>query len=144
MPYLFFLLQPSSDEARGPALWWLGHYGLDLQDHSIFFNIMQPLTMNVSPSPLSIFKVRRWLGFNEWHAMANSLLGPVSFKLWRLVLLWQHTRILPGLFKLTQRGSINDYPLDFESFASRIISLLAPFLLSCFISGLALEIRPEV
>lgn len=48
------------------------------------------------------------------------------------------------LFKLTQRGSINDYPLDFESLASRIISLLAPFLLSCFISGLALEIRPEV
>lgn len=48
------------------------------------------------------------------------------------------------LFKLTQSGSINDYLSEFESLAIRIIGLPPPFLLSCFIFGLTLEIHREV
>lgn len=48
------------------------------------------------------------------------------------------------LFKLTQCGSLNDYLLDFEMLVNRIVGLAPPFLLSCFISGLSLEIRCEV
>ncbi|XP_058767991.1 uncharacterized protein LOC131641709 [Vicia villosa] len=49
-----------------------------------------------------------------------------------------------ALFKLTQRGSLNQYLTDFERHANRIIGLPQPFLLSCFISGLSPEIRREV
>jgi len=48
------------------------------------------------------------------------------------------------LFKLTQCGSVADYLSQFESFTNRIVGLPTPFLLSCFISGLALDIRHEV
>ncbi|KAL5157263.1 hypothetical protein HKD37_15G042015 [Glycine soja] len=49
-----------------------------------------------------------------------------------------------ALFKLTQHSSVSDYLLEFETLANRIIGLPPPFLLSYFISGLALEIRREV
>lgn len=49
-----------------------------------------------------------------------------------------------SLFKLTQQGPVNDYLLEFEALANRIIGLPPPFLLSCFISELFLEIRCEV
>lgn len=48
------------------------------------------------------------------------------------------------LFKLTQRGSVNDYSLEFKTLANHIIDMPPPFLLSCFISGFSLEIRHEV
>lgn len=48
------------------------------------------------------------------------------------------------LFKLMQRGTVNSYLSEFEDLANRIVGLLAPFLLSCFISGLSPEIRREV
>lgn len=48
------------------------------------------------------------------------------------------------LFKLTQRHSVNDYLLDFETLANCIIGLPPPFLLSCFISCLSPEIRRKV
>ncbi|XP_028237019.1 uncharacterized protein LOC114416356 [Glycine soja] len=48
------------------------------------------------------------------------------------------------LFKLTQKGSVNQYLSEFEDLANRVIGLPSPFLLSCFISGLNPEIRREV
>ena len=49
-----------------------------------------------------------------------------------------------ALFKLTQRGSVNDYLAEFETLANRITGLPPSFLLSCFISGLAADVRREV
>lgn len=49
-----------------------------------------------------------------------------------------------ALFKLVQRGSMNDYLTEFERLANRVIGLPPPFLLSCFISGLNPELRREV
>ncbi|GAU38891.1 hypothetical protein TSUD_67540 [Trifolium subterraneum] len=49
-----------------------------------------------------------------------------------------------ALFKLTQRGSLNQYLNEFERLANRIIGLPQPFILNCFISGLSPEIRREV
>lgn len=48
------------------------------------------------------------------------------------------------LFKLTQRASVNEHLSEFESLANRIIGLPAPFLLSCFVSGLSPKIHCEV
>lgn len=48
------------------------------------------------------------------------------------------------LFKLTQRGSVADYLSHFEALASRVIGLPPPFLLSCFISGLNLQIHRKI
>ncbi|KAH1248242.1 hypothetical protein GmHk_06G017968 [Glycine max] len=56
----------------------------------------------------------------------------------------QYNNSTRALFKLTQRSSVSDYRLEFEMIANRIIGLLPPFLLSCFIFGLALEISREV
>lgn len=49
-----------------------------------------------------------------------------------------------ALFKLSQKGSVNEYLTEFERLANRIVGLPASFLLSCFISGLSPEIRREV
>lgn len=49
-----------------------------------------------------------------------------------------------ALFKLTQKGSVNEYLTEFETLANRIVGLPLSFLLSCFISGLALDVRREV
>jgi len=43
-----------------------------------------------------------------------------------------------ALFKLHQRGTINDYLTEFERLANCTMGLTPPFLLSCFISGLNL------
>jgi len=48
------------------------------------------------------------------------------------------------LFKLTQKGTVNDYLHEFERLANRIIDLPPSFLLSCFISGLTPELWKEV
>ncbi|XP_028222321.1 uncharacterized protein LOC114403496 [Glycine soja] len=49
-----------------------------------------------------------------------------------------------SLFKLTQRTTVTEYLSEFEELANRVVGLPAPFLLSCFVSGLAPEIRREV
>jgi hypothetical protein len=49
-----------------------------------------------------------------------------------------------NLFKLTQSGSVAEYLAEFESLANRIVGLSPMDLLSCFISGLKIEIRREV
>lgn len=48
------------------------------------------------------------------------------------------------MFKLTERGTINDYLSQFETLANHIIGLPPPFLLICFLSSLAPNIRREV
>lgn len=48
------------------------------------------------------------------------------------------------LYKLTQQGSVKDYLHQFEVLANRIVGLPPSFLLSCFVSGLDLEIHREV
>jgi len=71
---------------------------------------------------------------------------------WPDLLMALETRFAPSfyddprgaLFKLTQNGSVNQYLNDFERIANRIVGLPHQFLLSCFVSGLALEIRREV
>ncbi|WVY93439.1 hypothetical protein V8G54_032527 [Vigna mungo] len=49
-----------------------------------------------------------------------------------------------ALFKLTQKGTVQQYLTEFERLANRIVGLPAPFALNCFISGLTPEIRREV
>jgi len=49
-----------------------------------------------------------------------------------------------ALFKLTQTSSVREYQAQFENLANRVNGLSAPFYLSCFISGLKLEICQEV
>jgi hypothetical protein len=56
----------------------------------------------------------------------------------------QHDDPKGALFKLTQTGSVNDYLSQFETLANRIVGLPPCFLLSCFISGLAPDVRREV
>ncbi|XP_028181354.1 uncharacterized protein LOC114368228 [Glycine soja] len=49
-----------------------------------------------------------------------------------------------ALFKLTQRGTVNEYLTEFERLANSVIGLPPPFLLSYFVLGLAQDIRREV
>lgn len=51
---------------------------------------------------------------------------------------------IDALFKLTQKGSVGTYLLEFEDLENRVVGLPQPFLLSCFISGLSLDIHREV
>ena len=44
------------------------------------------------------------------------------------------------LFKLQQQGFVNDYLMEFERLAYRIVGLAPSFLLSCFVSGLTLDL----
>ena len=48
------------------------------------------------------------------------------------------------LYKLMQRPTIFAYLSEFEALANRIIGLSAPFMLSCFVSGLNPAIQQEV
>ena len=48
------------------------------------------------------------------------------------------------LFKLQQQGSVNDYLIEFEHLAKKIVGLAPSFLLSCFLSGLTPDWRREV
>lgn len=48
------------------------------------------------------------------------------------------------LFKLSQRGSMNEYLTEFGRLAKQIVGLAPSFLLSCFASGLSPDIRREV
>lgn len=71
---------------------------------------------------------------------------------WRGLLQALESRFAPSfyddpkgaLFKLSQKGSVNEYLTEFERLANRIVGLPTEFLLSCFISGLSPEIRREV
>jgi len=49
-----------------------------------------------------------------------------------------------SLFKLTQKGSVQDYLNEFERLAKHIVGLPTTFLLSNFISGCTLDIHCEV
>lgn len=49
-----------------------------------------------------------------------------------------------AIFKLQQRGTINDHLNEFEMFTNRIVVLAPLFLLSCFISGLNPKLCREV
>ncbi|XP_017438444.2 uncharacterized protein LOC108344526 [Vigna angularis] len=49
-----------------------------------------------------------------------------------------------ALFKLTQKGTVQQYLTEFERLANRIVGLPATFALNCFISGLTPEIHREV
>jgi len=49
-----------------------------------------------------------------------------------------------ALFKLTQKGTAQQYLTEFERLANLIVGLPAPFAPNCFISGLTSEIRREV
>lgn len=86
------------------------------------------------------------LGWFQWmycHGLITS---------WNGLLHALETRFAPSfyddprgaLFKLTQRGSVNEYLTEFERLANRIVGLPPTFLLSCFISGLQPDIRYEV
>jgi hypothetical protein len=71
---------------------------------------------------------------------------------WPDFLITLETRFAPSyyddprgaLFKLTQKGTVNNYLTEFERLANRVVGLPHHFLLSCFISGLIPEIRREV
>lgn len=71
---------------------------------------------------------------------------------WQSMLQAMETRFAPSyyddpygaLFKLHQRGTVNDYLSDFECLANRVVGLAPSILLSCFISGLSSDLRREV
>ena len=75
-----------------------------------------------------------------------------QFTSWAAFLQALQTRFAPSqyddpigmLFKLTQTSTVADYLSEFETLANRIIGLPPTFLLACFISGLAPEIRREM
>ena len=75
-----------------------------------------------------------------------------QFTSWPSFLQALQTRFAPSqyddpagtLFKLTQTGTVAQYLAEFEDLANRTFGLPPPFLLSCFVSGLTLEIRREV
>jgi len=75
-----------------------------------------------------------------------------QFHSWQAFLQALRTRFAPSqykdltrtLCKLTQKGTASQYLSEFEDIANRIIGLPSPFLLSCFISGLAPDIWREV
>lgn len=48
------------------------------------------------------------------------------------------------MFKLTHKGTVTEYLSQFEALANRVIGLLTPFLLGCFVYGLTPYIRWEV
>ncbi|MCI43737.1 hypothetical protein A2U01_0064975, partial [Trifolium medium] len=82
----------------------------------------------------------QWMSRNgqitSWHALLHALEARFAPS--------QYDDPKGALFKLTQRGSVNDYLAEFETLANRIVGLPPSFLLSCFISGLAPEVRREV
>jgi len=49
-----------------------------------------------------------------------------------------------SLFKLTQKGSVEQYLSEFEELVNHVVGLPPSFLLSCFVSGLSPDIRREV
>ena len=75
-----------------------------------------------------------------------------QFTSWPVFLQALQTRFAPSqyedptgsLFKLTQRGLVDNYLSEFEDLANRVIGLPAPFLSTYFVSGLALHIRRAV
>ncbi|XP_028216783.1 uncharacterized protein LOC114398871 [Glycine soja] len=75
-----------------------------------------------------------------------------QFTSWPVFLQALQTRFAPSnyedpsgsLFKLIQKTTVAEYLSEFEELANRVVGLPAPFLLSCFVSGLAPEIRREV
>jgi hypothetical protein len=86
------------------------------------------------------------LGWFQWMHSNNQLTS------WFAFLQALETRFAPSyyddpssaLFKVTQRSTVNQYLTEFERLANRIVGLPPRFLLTCFISGLSLEIRREV
>jgi hypothetical protein len=86
------------------------------------------------------------LGWYQWMASNGQIPS------WSALLQALEARFAPSqyddpkgaLFKLTQTGSVNDYLSQFETLANRIVGLPPCFLLSCFISGLAPDVRREV
>ena len=72
-----------------------------------------------------------------------------QFTSWPVFLQALQTRFAPSnyedpsgsLFKLIQKTTVAEYLSEFEELANRVVGLPAPFLLSCFVSGLAPEIR---
>lgn len=49
-----------------------------------------------------------------------------------------------ALFKLQQRGTVNDYLTEFEHLTNWVIGLTLPFLLSYFVLGPTPELHQEV
>lgn len=86
------------------------------------------------------------LGWFQWMAGNGQLLS------WQSLLHALEAWLTPSqyddskgtLFKLTQKGFVNDCLSEFETLANLIVGLASSFLLSCFISDLAPEIRREV
>nr|KYP48231.1 hypothetical protein KK1_030115 [Cajanus cajan] len=71
---------------------------------------------------------------------------------WPALLQVLETRFAPSfyddpkgmLFKISQHGSVNEYLIEFERLANRIVGVAPPFLLSCFVFGLTPEFQREV
>jgi len=79
-------------------------------------------------------------------AIAKLALNQLNFTTKRDELFQRMTILEPTgtLFKLTQHGSVREYLSQFEALVNHIIGLPTPFLLSCFISRLALGMHCKV
>lgn len=91
------------------------------------------------------------------HGRFSSVLVPMDVRQWHVDILGGHVaspqviicsiflrRPHGALFKLQQKGSINEYLSEFKRLANHIVGLAPPFLLSCFILGLTSKLHWKV
>lgn len=108
---------------------WLSEHARGRKDHRSFvLPWWGHLKLVLVDVPQWVRHLLVWFPASSWSRFAS--------------LFYEHPK--GALFKLSQCGTVNDYLTEFERLINRVIGLPPPFLLSCFIFGLALEIRREV
>ncbi|CAJ2630725.1 unnamed protein product [Trifolium pratense] len=119
--------------------------------HGWIFKICQFFTYHETPKEeritiASFYLDGPALSWYQWMYRNSQLVS------WNQFLQALETRFAPtayddprgNLFKLTQSTTVAAYLVEFEALANRIVGLSSADLLSCFISGLKLDIRREV
>lgn len=135
--FLHMKLEVSPFEGSDPFCW--------------IFKINQFFAYHDTPKPDSLTIASFYMGgltfaWFQWMSQNDQLSSWTSFL--QALEAWfapsQYEDPTGTLFKLTQRGTITEYFSEFESLANCIVGLPPTFLLRCFVSGLAPEIRREV
>lgn len=119
--------------------------------HGLIFKISQFFTYHQTPEEERIIIASFYLdgaalSWYQWMYWNRQIVS------WDQFLTALETRFAPtafddpwgNLFKLTQSTIVASYLAEFEALANRLEGLSAADLLSCFVSGLKLEIRHEV
>ena len=110
------------------------------------FKISQFFEYHATPHDCFVLHGGKALAWFQWMYRNGQLTS------WPAFLHALHTRFSSSTYedptcmlcKLTQQSSVAEYLAKFESLANCVIGLLAPFVLSCFVSGISPSIRREV